>query len=159
MHSKQDCLFCKMVAGEIPYHEIYQDKDHLAFLTIFPNTDGATVVIPKNHHGSSAFEQDDVVLQNLIIATKKTAQILTNYYEDVGRCGMVFEGFGVDHLHAKLFPLHGTNLKNWKPIESEVKKDFYKTYPGYICSNDSNMADNDMLAKLAQDIRKSINNC
>lgn len=155
MNNVADCLFCRMVAGQIPHHTIYEDEKHLAFLTIFPNTEGATVVITKEHYGSSAFEQPDAVLQDLIVATKKTAQILKNYFSDVGRCGMVFEGFGVDHLHSKLYPLHGTNNKEWKPIESETKKDFYTTYPGYICSNDSELADNDQLATLAEKIRKS----
>ncbi len=155
MSKNNDCLFCKMVAGEVPFHEVYQDDEHLAFLTIFPNTGGATVVIPKEHYGSSAFEQPDQVLQKLIIATKKTAQILTKFYEDVGRCGMVFEGFGIDHLHAKIYPLHGTNNSEWKPIESGTKKDYFETYPGYICSNDSHMADSEILKNLAQEIQNS----
>lgn len=154
MNTVADCIFCKMVAGEIPYHKIYEDEKHLAFLTIFPNTKGATVVITKEHHGSSAFEQSDTVLQELIVATKNTATILTNYFKDVGRCGMVFEGFGVDHLHSKLYPLHGTSIPEWKPIESGKKKDYYEMYPGYICSNDSELADNDELAELAKKIRE-----
>ena len=155
MNKVTDCLFCKMVAGSIAYHKIYEDKKHLAFLTIFPNTQGVTVVIPKEHHSSSAFDQSDLVLSELIIATKRTAQILTNYFADVGRCGMVFEGFGVDHLHAKLYPLHGTNIKNWQPIESGTKKEYYKTYPGYICSHDSELANDEELSELAKKIRES----
>ncbi len=153
MNKIADCLFCKITAEEIPCYKIYEDEKHLAFLTIFPNTEGATVVITKEHHGSSAFEQSDVVLQELIVATKKTANILKNYFEDVGRCGMVFEGFGVDHLHSKLYPLHGTNISEWKPIESGKKKDYYQKYPGYVCSNDSELADNNMLSELAKNIR------
>ena len=155
MNKDTNCLFCKMVSGEIPYHMVYEDEKHLAFLTIFPNTKGATVVISKEHHGSSAFEQSDTVLQDLIIATKKTANILTNYFENVGRCGMVFEGFGIDHLHSKLYPLHGTKIQEWQPIESETKNDYYETYPGYVCSNDSERADDSMLSELAKNIRES----
>lgn len=155
MKKIDSCLFCKMVAGVIPYHKIYEDKKHLAFLTIFPNTKGVTVVIPKEHHGSSAFEQPDEVIKDLIVATKNTANILTNYFDDVGRCGMVFEGFGVDHLHSKLYPLHGTNIKDWQPIESGTKKDYYEKYPGYVCSNDSGLADAKELAELAKNIRES----
>jgi len=155
MNKDNDCLFCKIVSGEVPSHKVYEDEKHLAFLTIFPNTPGATVVISKDHHASSAFEQSDEVLKEIIIATKKTANILTNYYKDVGRCGMVFEGFGVDHLHAKLYPLHGTAIADWKPIESETKKDYYEMYPGYICSNDSHLADNDELTILAKKLRES----
>lgn len=45
-----ECLFCKIVAGEIPSHKIYEDENHLAFLDIFPASLGHTLVIPKEHH-------------------------------------------------------------------------------------------------------------
>ncbi len=45
-----ECLFCKIVAGEIPSHKIYEDGEHLAFLDIFPASLGHTLVIPKSHH-------------------------------------------------------------------------------------------------------------
>jgi histidine triad (HIT) family protein len=45
-----DCLFCKIVAGDIPSHKIYEDDQHLAFLDIFPASLGHTLVIPKEHH-------------------------------------------------------------------------------------------------------------
>ena len=44
-----DCLFCKMVAGQIPVTKIYEDEDVLAFLDIGPISDGHTLVIPKQH--------------------------------------------------------------------------------------------------------------
>lgn len=152
-----DCIFCQIVQGDLPAHRIWEDEHHLAFLTIFPNTKGVTVVIPKDHHGSYAFEQDDPVLTDLITATKKVARILDNYFDDVSRCGMVFEGWGVDHLHSKLYPMHGTgDINSWKMIESKKNNDFYEQYPGYICSNDSDRADDGDLARLAEKIRKSV---
>jgi histidine triad (HIT) family protein len=45
-----DCIFCKIVAGEIPSKKIYEDSDHIAFLDIFPASKGHSLVIPKNHH-------------------------------------------------------------------------------------------------------------
>lgn len=45
-----DCIFCKIVAGEIPSYKIYEDDTHLAFLDIFPASLGHTLVIPKEHH-------------------------------------------------------------------------------------------------------------
>lgn len=152
---KDDCIFCSIVKGESPAHEVWSDDKHLSFLSIFPNTEGFTVVIPKDHHGSYAFDQDDKVLQDLIVATKKTAKILDNYFEDVGRTGMFFEGYGVDHLHAKLSPMHGTNTDEWKPIESERKRTYFEKYPGYLCSNNSDPADNEKLAELAKSLRES----
>jgi histidine triad (HIT) family protein len=44
-----DCLFCKMVAGQIPVTKIYEDGDVLAFLDIGPISDGHTLIIPKQH--------------------------------------------------------------------------------------------------------------
>jgi histidine triad (HIT) family protein len=44
-----DCIFCKIVAGEIPCYKIYEDERYLAFLDIFPTTEGHTLVIPKQH--------------------------------------------------------------------------------------------------------------
>jgi len=45
----EDCLFCKMIAGQIPVTKIYEDEDVLAFLDIGPVSDGHTLVIPKQH--------------------------------------------------------------------------------------------------------------
>ncbi|MBW7991292.1 MAG: HIT family protein [Planctomycetes bacterium] len=47
--SADDCLFCKMVAGQIPVTKIYEDEDVFAFLDIEPISDGHTLVIPKQH--------------------------------------------------------------------------------------------------------------
>lgn len=41
------CIFCQIVEGKAPCHKVWEDEHHLAFLSIFPNTDGFTVVIPK----------------------------------------------------------------------------------------------------------------
>jgi len=155
MHNP-DCIFCKIVSGDSPAHKIWSDETHLAFLSIFPNTDGFTVVIPKMHIGSYAFEQSDEVLSNLIIATKKVARIIDNYYSDVARCGMFFEGYGVNHLHSKLFPMHGTEgVKEWENIESENNNQFFPIYPGYLSSNNSKRANDSVLAELASSIRAS----
>ncbi|KPL24932.1 MAG: hypothetical protein AMJ75_02505 [Phycisphaerae bacterium SM1_79] len=48
--SVDDCVFCKMVAGQIPVTKIYDDQLVLAFLDIGPISDGHTLVIPKQHY-------------------------------------------------------------------------------------------------------------
>jgi histidine triad (HIT) family protein len=45
-----DCIFCKIVAGQIPSVKIYEDEDVLALLDIGPLSDGHTLVIPKKHY-------------------------------------------------------------------------------------------------------------
>jgi histidine triad (HIT) family protein len=45
-----NCIFCKIIAGEIPAHKVYEDDTFLAFLDINPQSAGHTQVIPKDHH-------------------------------------------------------------------------------------------------------------
>ena len=49
--SADDCIFCKMVAGQIPCVKVFEDDTVLAFLDIGPISDGHTLVIPKQHFG------------------------------------------------------------------------------------------------------------
>ncbi|MBI4090018.1 MAG: HIT family protein, partial [Candidatus Kerfeldbacteria bacterium] len=140
------------VSGQTPAHKLWEDKKHLAFLSIFPNTKGFSVVIPKTHYSSYIFDVPQAVMMDLVLASKKVAQLLDQKLADVGRTGMIFEGFGIDHLHAKLFPMHGTNTKNWKPIKSNVDK-YFEQYEGYISSHDSHRASDKDLAELARIIR------
>lgn len=148
-----NCLFCKFVAGEIPCHKVWEDDQHLAFLTIFPNTPGFTVVITKEHNPSYAFDNSDEVLSGLTLAAKTVAKKIDAAFSDVGRTGMIFEGFGVDHLHAKLFPMHGTKSDEWKQHKSNVDK-FFEYYEGYISSHDYQRADDAVLAEIAAKIRE-----
>ena len=153
MQTKSDCLFCKIVSGEALSHKIWEDDKYIAFLSIFPNTEGTTVVVPKEHHPSYAFDLPDDILSGLILATKKVAKLLDSKLEDVGRTAMVFEGYGVDHMHAKLFPMHGTaGLKEWKEIKSNIDK-YFDQYEGYVSSHDYKREDNEKLATLAKKIR------
>lgn len=156
MH-KDDCIFCQIALGKAPCHEVWSDEKHIAFLTIFPNTEGFTVVIPREHHHSYAFVNSDEVLTELIIATKKVATILDTYFDDVTRCGMFFEGYGVDHLHSKLFPMHGAGeFDHGKAIEIAKPDIFFEQYPGYLSSHDGKRADDTQLAQLAEKIRNSV---
>ena len=45
----RDCVFCKIIAGEIQAHKIYEDEKTLAFLDIHPSALGHTLIIPKSH--------------------------------------------------------------------------------------------------------------
>ena len=141
------CIFCEIVKGNVPSYKIWEDDKHIAFLSIFPNTDGVTVVTTKAHYPSYVFDLPDEVISDLILASKKVAKIIDSKFDDVGRTALVFEGFGVDHIHAKLFPMHGTKLKSWKPLESSVNF-FFEKYPGYISSNDSKREDDSKLEEI-----------
>lgn len=152
----ENCIFCKIVKGEASCHKIWEDGKYIAILSIYPNTPGFTVVISKEHKPSYVFANDDITISELTIVAKKVARILDATFDDVGRTGMFFEGFGVDHLHAKLFPMHGTKMDKWEPIESGDKVNtFFDKYPGYLSSNSSERADDKQLSELADKMRQT----
>jgi diadenosine tetraphosphate (Ap4A) HIT family hydrolase len=148
-----ECVFCQIAKGEAPCHKVWEDDHHRAFLYIFPNTEGVTVVITKKHYPSYAFALPDAVLARLVLAAKTVALKIDNAFEDVGRTALIFEGFKVDHVHAKLFPLHGTKMTKWKRIDGNVDK-YFKKYEGYISSHDWRRADEKELARIAKNIRE-----
>lgn len=81
-------------------------------------------------------------------------KLLDEKLDDVGRTGLIMEGFGVDHTHVKLFPMHGTSdLKTWKPFLSKQVK-YFEKYEGYISSHDCDRASDE---KLTEVVNKIIN--
>jgi diadenosine tetraphosphate (Ap4A) HIT family hydrolase len=149
-----ECIFCKIVRGEAPSHKIWEDEKHLAFLDIFPNTKGETLVITKEHNDSYAFDLPDEILSGLTLAAKKVGKLLDSKLENVGRTAMVYEGFGVNHIHAKLFPMHGTAQKDWKPINSDNIPKYFEKYEGCISTHMYKRGDDKKLLELAKQVRE-----
>ena len=69
------CVFCKIIAGEIPAHKVYEDENFLAFLDIKPINPGHTLVVPKNHYANLS-EIPETELADLILRVKKLAVLL-----------------------------------------------------------------------------------
>jgi len=152
------CVFCEIVAGRIPAGIFWEDNDFMAFLSIDPNTEGFSCIIPKEHYSSDVLKMPDEVLAKFILAAKKVAGVLENYFEDVGRVGVMMEGTGIDHAHIKLAPMHGTEaLKRgeWQQFLSG-KEFWFEKYEGWISSGGGPKADPDKLRALADNIKNSI---
>jgi histidine triad (HIT) family protein len=149
----QECIFCKIALGHAPAHKFWEDEKHIAFLSIFPNTQGFSVVATKAHYPSDVTSLPDEVFANLMLAAKKVAKLLSVKLEDVGRTGLIAEGFGVDHAHIKLFPMHGTKMDEWNAVKSKMDK-YFEKYEGYISSHDFKRADDGELAELAKKIQE-----
>lgn len=147
----ESCIFCQIVAGKSPAHKIWEDEDHLAFLSIYPNTLGASVVIPKKHYQSYAFQLPDDVLSNLTKAAAKVGRLLDAAFEDVARTALIYEGFGINHVHAKLFPLHHTTQEEWTPIHTDFNR-YFERYEGFVSSHEYHGPNPD-LAAVAERIR------
>ena len=65
-----DCIFCKIIAGEIPSARIYEDELIYAFMDISPINFGHTLVIPKEHHQSAATIPEDVAGRMFHVASR-----------------------------------------------------------------------------------------
>ena len=70
-----DCIFCKIIAGEIPSKKIYEDADHIAFLDIFPAGRGHSLVIPKAHY-ADIHSMPAEVYGGIAATAKKVADLL-----------------------------------------------------------------------------------
>ena len=101
-----NCIFCKIVKGEIPSFKIYEDKDFIAILDLFPNTKGMTLVLTKEHFDSYAAEMEDDIYAKFFLCAKKICKFLDEKL-NVKRTALVMEGMGINHAHLKLYPLYG----------------------------------------------------
>jgi len=145
----ENCIFCKIVKGEISSYKIYEDKKFLAILDINPNTEGMTIVLTKKHYPSYAFELPENVYQDLMLVTKKVAKLLDKKL-NVKRTAMIMEGMGIDHVHIKLYPLHG--LKDEFTEMWANGRIFFDKYKGYVTTKLGPKADSKKLEELTKRI-------
>ncbi len=68
--SDENCIFCKIINGEIPAEKIYEDSDFLAFLDITPVNHGHTLLIPKQHY-KNIFDIPDELISTIAPLIKK----------------------------------------------------------------------------------------
>jgi len=147
----KNCVFCKIVSGELDSAKIWEDKEFLAFLNLYPNTKGSAIVIPKKHYSSYAFDLPQNTYSKFMEATKKVAKLLDKKLQ-VKRTAIVMEGTSIDHLHIKLYPLYGLGKKFEQRIDKE-KPVFFEKYPAYVTTINGPKADMKELKKLAAKIR------
>lgn len=112
-----DCIFCKIIAGEIPCAKVYEDESVLAFLDINPVNPGHTLVIPKTHSANfEEIEQED--LMATIKAVKKIGKAIKDGLEikgyNVNENNDPVAGQDVAHIHFHIIPRHeGDGFKFW----------------------------------------------
>jgi len=111
-----DCLFCKLINGDIPTDIVYQDDDVFAFHDVSPQAPIHILVIPKQHIATinDTDESHQAVLGKLVLTAKKIAKeqgIADNGYRLVVNCNQD-GGQTVFHIHLHL--LGGRSL-SWPP--------------------------------------------
>ena len=131
-----DCIFCKIIAGDIPSSKVYEDEEVLAFLDISQVTPGHTLVVPKTH-ARNLLEMDETATAQLFARVSKVAKkvatatqakgmnIISNMEEIAGQ--------SVFHTHVHILPRYSQ--------EDDLKIDFIAHEPDF-----------DRLAQLAKDI-------
>ena len=147
----EECIFCKIVKGEIPAAKIWEDEEFLAILDINPNTEGMTVLLSKKHYDSYTTNMPDEIYQRFWLAAKKVSRLLDKKL-GTKRTAMVLEGMGINHAHIKLYPLHGLG-KEFEEMWAD-RRVFYEKYPGFIDTRIGPKKSEEELEKLAERIRE-----
>ncbi len=117
-----DCIFCKIIAGEIPSSTVYEDEDVKAILDVNPAAKGHVIVLPKTH-AADVFEISDESLSKAVCVAKKIAAALKKTYNCDGvnilQNNGEAAGQTVFHLHIHVIPrFKGDTVSvGWKPGE------------------------------------------
>ena len=117
-----DCIFCKIIAGEIPSTVVYEDDDVKAILDVNPAARGHVIVFPKAH-AANIFEIGDEDLKKAICVAKKIAAAVKKAYNCDGvnilQNNGEAAGQSVFHLHIHVIPRFEGDTVNmkWKPGE------------------------------------------
>lgn len=133
----ENCIFCKIIAGEIPSTAVYEDEDFRAILDVNPAARGHVIILPKKH-AANIFELDEAEASKVFPIAKKiaTAVMKTYHCDGVNILQNNGEAAGqtVFHLHVHVVPRYygdGVNIM-WKAGETpdlqavadEIKKNF-----------------------------------
>lgn len=124
-----DCLFCKIVSGDIPSSRVYEDDLVVAFLDIAPVNKGHALIVPKKHEENFLVASSKTVAWVMQVAQKVAAAVLEatgaqgfNIHVNNGRVS----GQEIDHLHVHVIPRFASDgLKHWPKVaygEGEMAK-------------------------------------
>ena len=116
----ENCIFCKIAAGEIPSNTIYEDDSFRVILDLGPATKGHALVLPKNHY-ADLFEIPEDVLADAAKVAKKVAGTMKeklscdglNLVQNNGETA----GQTVMHFHLHIIPRYANDGQHilWKP--------------------------------------------
>lgn len=121
---KDNCIFCKIAAGEIPSYTIYEDDDFKAFMDISPASKGHTILIPKEH-ADNLFELDETVASKLLPVAVRIAKALKaelhceglNLLQNNGEIA----GQTVFHFHMHIIPRYEVDKVVVKWVEDKYE--------------------------------------
>ncbi len=122
-----NCIFCKIAAGEIPSRTIYEDEAFRVILDLGPATRGHALILPKKH-AANLFELPEEDAKNVLLVAKKVA---ANMKEKLGMDGLNLvqnngevAGQTVMHFHMHLIPRYQKDgeMVLWTPTEPSAEE-------------------------------------
>lgn len=126
MAGQDNCIFCKLVAGEIPSHRVYEDDDTVAFMDISPLSRGHLLVVPRAHH-AQIFDIDPELYGRVATVAARVAAALRKSLAPDGLNVMQLNGESanqaVPHLHIHLVPRwesDGLSISKWEPVPGDM---------------------------------------
>lgn len=123
-----DCIFCKIVKGEIPSYTIYENEDIKVFMDINPAAKGHSLVIPKKHY-TNLMDMDEKLLREIDEVIK---ELYPRFKERLGAGGLTRMqnnelGQEVKHYHMHIIPRYPND--NFEPkVNEEANKTVAETY-------------------------------
>lgn len=127
MKTDSDCIFCKIVAGEIPCFKLYEDEDTLSFMDINPANEGHALIITKEHWKNVREIPDDLI-GAVSVAAKKIAVAVEEKVAPDGinliQCNGAGAAQSVEHFHMHVLPRQlGDDLRlNWRVIPGDTEQ-------------------------------------
>ena len=126
MTQNTDCIFCKILAGDIPCFKLYEDDESLAFMDINPASEGHALVIPKEHC-KDVYAVSDEAISATARTAKKIARAVEKTLNPDGlnllQCNGAAAAQSVFHFHMHVLPRQNAdNLRlNWDVIPGDME--------------------------------------
>jgi len=131
-----DCIFCKIIKGEIPCAKVYEDKEVIAFLDISPVNPGHTLVVPKEHHETLMDLPEEIACKVMKVVKKVASAVKEAVNADgvnINQSNLKPAGQLVPHVHFHVIPrIAGDGLRLWPQSKykegqmEEVRKEIEK---------------------------------
>lgn len=115
-----DCIFCKIIKGEIPSYTIYEDDKMKAFLDVNPVSNGHVLLIPKTHYKNFLNTPDELIKDMYHIIKTKIYPLLEEKLKITG-LSICQIGKDVNHYHIHLIPQYENEEFDFKYNKENIK--------------------------------------
>lgn len=142
----ENCLFCRIAAGALPAHKVFEDDHVLAFLDLHPIRPGHTLVIPKAHYVWFEDMPSDLATR-VTGCAQRLARAMKQIYQ-VERVALFYTGIHVAHVHAHVVPMHHPHDVTSRAYLTDGPDSY--TIPPRLSETEMTAIAGDLVGKLAE---------